>query len=303
METKVSMSVSHLNPHYRPDAAQVISERQARYRKLAQDMDYVAETSALSHLGENIALTLERAHTALLESYRMQHRTIQEYADWYFKTFPVEIEGKNSKEILRVDTAPFTKCEEVEKVWSDMQVYAQKQSLILKGSMPSVSHGVFSGGIHTKKTVIDTGVFKIPVLVTSEESQAIHRYCLMQDPASHGPSVLNLIDELATAIYFDRIKYRLTSETLLSKSLETLLKAFNRHIPVHPGECEFYIHVPPEYGGREQFLRADMEWEDGGYVQPRIVHFSTIPAAVRNARFAFDTGPRIPPLGNTLSFG
>lgn len=273
--------VVYLNPYYRADHRDRIAAALSALQLADENLDYAASTTQASHLVPQMADRLIAAQDDMRAALRASHRTVEDYAKWYFETYAIE--GATG---ATPDFASMKTCDDVEKAWSDLSIDIQTKEMMARARLPQSSSSLFTRNITTERRVLDTANFKISAIVITEKSDGLTRICIRQEPGDIKPSVISLIDELATDIYLTEQRQYAPSpepDRLFARSLKSLLSAFNKSVKDHPEEFEFYIHVPPEHGGREQFIRMDMDWENGHYQHPRPTYFHDIPVFVQNA--------------------
>jgi hypothetical protein len=86
--------MSHANPHYDPDW-KALHERHAGERQRARnERDRLAESGAMLSAYAAAKAAYDRHNAACLATINMQHATVQEFAEWLFGSFPVDINDR-----------------------------------------------------------------------------------------------------------------------------------------------------------------------------------------------------------------
>ena len=267
-------SNSKKNPEYNPDWQSIYDRRAALYQEANREIDRLRHASAdVQDAARNRATEL---HQSMLDTFRMQHETIEEYAQWMFRTFTIHAD-QNMKQLILPDFTKFETLDEVSEEWNEISRLADKLKAIATKSLKADQTGIFSNEtVSSYARVFASGHREISTLVTTEIEGNKLRVCFMHDPEHRGLAPTNAIEYLADTIY---------REARQLSAPQNLRERFAGKRAVDPSQFEFYIHVPPECAPREMFARVDMSYQSGNFVFPKWEHLTTIPEKIQSARF------------------
>jgi len=126
------------NPRYNPDWKKFFKHHSTEWKRIGEERDALnerdraldkagqrydsPERTAIFEENEKLRLEQDKHHEACLDSFKMQHPTIQEYAAWVFSTFGLDTFGfENEAEGVDVPAVNFEKLttfEDVSEAWS-----------------------------------------------------------------------------------------------------------------------------------------------------------------------------------------
>jgi hypothetical protein len=122
-------------------------------------------------------------------------------------------------------------------------------------------------------------------LMTVDQQVDGWHVCFMQHWASHGLSVTNAIERLATVVH--REACAIAERTTPRGPSRWLVRLLDLKQPrVAPDRFHFYEHLPPGDGYmRETFARVALRFVKDRYERPEWTHYRVIPACIQSARF------------------
>ena len=120
------------NPKYNPDWEAIHDRHNAERARIGEEMETLtqqdqklfdagqtddsAERLAIFRAKERLRAEWDEHHQACLESFQMQHSTIQEYAAWVFEHFDPAMNAPGAT-VPAIDFEKFTTIEDVGSAW------------------------------------------------------------------------------------------------------------------------------------------------------------------------------------------
>lgn len=296
------------NPLYNPDWKTIHDFHAAERDRLDQEITRFYETSNYGTEFQAMKEAWDRHHAACLDSFRMQHPTIQEYAAWVFKNFDADSVLAQNFAVHIPDFESFQTLDEVSAAWAQAkenakQAYAEKNMSLPIGRPENLD--AFSsedaGSVHRYwryfdgDTLYPNGygqIASINTLVTTHDKGDEFHICFMHDPNHHGLSPMNGIEQLAGVIYREASEIAqhrsrtLAARATLFERLSSMFRGAAVQLP-KPEQFHFYLHIPPRYNSfiDEKFLRVKMDFEDGQFKNPQWEEMDKIPPVIQSTRF------------------
>lgn len=280
------------NPHYNPDWEKIHDFHDVKRRAASELMNSSKGETWLDAKSE-----FDKHHQACLNTFKMSHKTIEDYATWVFQTFDVSRGAKDAITAIKsFDFSKFKTVEEVDKAWSQASdriqadIYAQQGRLETgqpdgleafsgHGSIETVQYWRhFSyDDLYPNAPGCSYGFSGVTTLITADHRADGWHFCLSQD--NQGGSVVNNIERIASTIVREWTDIEDKLKPLFIRVLPKFLKKDRM-----PG-LHFYQHVMPENGFRESFGPVELDYQNQKFTNPRWQHYSTIPKLVQDARF------------------
>ena len=289
------------NPDYKPDWEELYDTNRAEVDRLQKEVRAaIDENNTLHTQGfkydsperkalydkqqslEEVRDEYEEVCRRCLDTY--QHKTIQDAAEWMFKTFAPSdgtIEGHGL--VHDIDFETLTTIEEVREAWATArklseQLDAEKRLSMPTGSIPNqLFEDVGDNQIHqawdvfTVEELFQGGNFwgasdHLKTLVTIDQRGDELHVCFMHSPEG-GIGVETYIENVASAMY---------------RRAQSIVEEGES---VNPDNLHFYIHHRPRAGvfGKETFTKVDMNFSDGLYHDAKFEGFDVIPEIVQRA--------------------
>jgi hypothetical protein len=309
-----------LNPEYNPEWQTIHDEHDAKRTRINKQRQHIQEQmdalfeqridyedpayQALRTQDENLSKKWDFHHQACLKSFRMQHRTIQEYAEWVFRNFDPSLSFVKGVHRQFPDIKSLTSLEQVNQEY--IRILEQKehdQAQILDsmqtGRPDELDIFELNGNnkIETRHVVF-SGPFLRNVscfMTVDKRDDAIH-VCFTHDHHHKGQSAINAIEHIATQLlkHFNSISDQPTLEATTQnralKLFDTIKKTFSSagtptqaFSNYRPEQMHFYSHVPAHRNARESFSLVIMDFENGQYVRPDWRSYKVIPELIQNS--------------------
>ncbi|TDH62397.1 hypothetical protein E2C06_12380 [Dankookia rubra] len=311
--------MAHPNPYYNPDW-QSLRDHHAAERDKAQ-----AVSGQLAQDGQMLTEAYKQAKARFAhhqkefqDTYRLEFPTVQGYAAWHFETFdPAALAGSVSGPMLSVDIEQLRSVEEAEAAWNRISGHAETAQIEAAGSLkvgqpPGLQAFADSSRVRSswrqfkEQDVYPEGYSRwdgafVSTLITVDELDDGWHVCFMQDPSHTSPSVVNVFERLATAVFREAKQIAAGQEA--TGLLERIGRLVRPRPAPSPDRFHFYEHIPAAAGGGmilETFERVALRFNDGAYRDPewRSPAYQTIPEALRNAPVACartaDAGSQVP---------
>jgi hypothetical protein len=298
--------MSHANPHYDPDW-KALHERHAGERQRAQEeLNRLAESGAMMSDAYKTAQAAFRRHNAAcLATVKMRHATVQEFAEWLFGSFPVDINDREGGiPVPQVDFAALRTTEEVYAAWTRIHTVVSDAAWERRHRLPvgqpaglvafsdAAAPGLtrfwrqFSGReLYPGGYAPGNGV---RTLMTVDARADGWHVCFMHDSGSPGMSVTNAIELLATAVYREACAIA-GAGTSQARGLRAWFGRGRlprqRTALLDPWRFRFYQHIPPGPSSREEFDRVALRFADGAFNDPQWIGYPVIPKLIQSARF------------------
>jgi hypothetical protein len=298
--------MSYANPHYDPDW-KALHERHAGERQRAQEeLNRLAESGAMMSDAYKTAQAAFRRHNAAcLATNNMQHATVQEFAEWLFGSFRVDINDREGGiPVPQVDFAALRTIEEVYAAWTRIHTVVSDAAWERRHRLPvgqpaglaafsdAAAPGLtrfwrqFSGReLYPGGYAPGNGV---RTLITVDAREDGWHVCFMHDAGSPGASVTNAIELLATAVYREACAIA-GAGTSQARGLRAWFGRGRlprqRTALLDPWRFRFYQHIPPGPSSREEFDRVALRFADGAFNDPQWIGYPVIPKLIQSARF------------------
>jgi hypothetical protein len=211
--------MSYANPHYDPDW-KALHERHAAERQRAQEeLNRLAESGAMMSDAYNTAQAAFRRHNAAcLATNNMQHATVQEFAEWLFGSFRVDINDREGGiPVPQVDFATLRTTEEVYAAWTRIHSVVSDAAWERRHRLPvgqpeglaafsdTAAPGLTRSWRQFSPQELYPGGYArasgVRTLMTVDAREDGWHVCFMHDAGSPGMSVTNAIELLASAVY------------------------------------------------------------------------------------------------------
>ena len=295
----------HVNPHYNSEWETIHDRHAVERARLEKERDHLAKAGAMtSDAYRQVLADFDRHHEACLACFKMQHATVQGYAEWLFRGYDVSMgDYTGGIPVPLVDFIQLRTVEEADAEWS--RVYnAVKDSASEKlNSLPTGQpEGLAAfadlasrGLVRYWRTFSPRELFPVGctgglgtrTLVTVDERADGLHVCFMQDWNTVGVSVTNAIQQLATAVYREACALAEQQRPQASGIRAWLARRpATRGAGLDPGMFRFYQHIPPRgLFMREQFDRIELDFREGKYRDPNWVAYGVVPAVIQSAQF------------------
>ena len=318
------------NPLYNPKWKEIFNEHCAALERLSIEQKHLTQRDqALFDAGnqyespEREALELEKArvdkewldhHDACLETAKMEHPTIGEYARSLFKVFKPGVFESNHLVHL-IDYDRFQTLEEVAAAWSEANEISKQAAAEKRGSLPvgrpdgkniftKTEDNILASSwqdLHVRQlypTGPIMGYEHMHTLVSLDQRKSEYHICFTQDPdiARGGMSVTNEIEKVATIFYNRAYKSALEKDPqrklqdpnaksgMLSELMAPVAKPYSTTEPViHADQFHFYVHYLPSRYSREKFIRVDMNFTEGQFQNPEWREYDVVPEHIQKA--------------------
>jgi hypothetical protein len=255
-----------------------------------------------------------RHHQAGMSTYKMQHKTVQEYAAWVFGSFNVSMNDHGGGiPVPQVDFETLRTIEEVDAAWSRIHGVitesAREKQLSLSVGQPEGVEAFSDVGApgltrswrqFTPRELFPFGYpgeLGVRTLMSIDAREDGWHVCFMHDWRIAGGSVTNSIERLAATIYREAhgiADARAPQFKGLSAWFRRWQEGRKRAAILDPKRFHFYEHTPPAPSGslKESFARVKLDFENGEFHKPNWRFYPVIPHAIQSARFdcALDTG-------------
>jgi hypothetical protein len=235
----------------------------------------------------------------------MQHATVQEYAEWVFRTFRVDMEDwEGGLPVPQVDFAMLRTVEDVDTAWTRIHTVVSDAAWERRHRLPvgqpegleafsdTAAPGLTRSWRQFSPQELYPGGYArgsgVRTLMTVDAREDGWHVCFMHDAGSPGMSVTNAIELLASAVYREACAI---AEAGIPQARG--LRAWfgrgrlSRQPPARldPRRFHFYQHVPPGQSSREEFDRVALRFADGAFNDPQWIGYPIIPKLIQSARF------------------
>ncbi len=245
-----------------------------------------------------------RHFEAWSRSFETHHRTVQEYADWVFTTFPVGEELEWLGQICPVPCcADMRTVEEVNAEWSRMTCMAETAARDVKGRLATRQpDGILAFADprapklrrywrdFSARDLHPAGIYNgsgaRALLTVDEQTDGLH-VCFMHEAEVKGVSVTNCIEWLATCIFREARGLSGSDADQGRGFLSRLANGWatrERRAALRPDRFHFYQHTVPLPGMGEKFDRVVLRFENGEFRCPEWVRCDMVPAIIQQAR-------------------
>ncbi|MCB5945233.1 hypothetical protein [Acidocella sp. KAb 2-4] len=285
----------HPNPHYAADCASRIATAEARYARALMQCD-AAMASGFGSAAHRAALEFLTTAKATLHAARLtRFRTIADYAAWLF-----DDAATNAGEFAVIpDFDAFTSIEEAEAAHERALRHRREGTLERKsrldtGQPPGLAAFAEAEAVISTWRLFGNAETCIECMVSFQQIGDKFHICL-----AHPWGALTGHSNEA----FRRIATQLARESILLHSPATApvflpdghRRAQNRElireVNALAASFQFYRHLLPGHGLREEFARVDMGWDGATFYDPdwSAMVFATLPETLRAAAAASPT--------------
>ena len=279
----------HANPHYDPDWAARITTAEAYYTR-AQMLCDAAMGAGFGSPGHRAALDrLTAAKNELAAARLSQYPSIAEYAARRFAT----LEDAEDGFAVIPNFAAFTSIAQVDEACERAAQHRREGSLEYKTRLPTGQpHGLTAFGEETavistwrRFGPVDTG---IECMVTFHETAGRYHICLAHGWGSLRHNSNEIFRRIATQLARESIMLLRPAAAPVFRPdghRQAQNRALIREVNVLAASFQFYRHLLPDHGLREQFSRVDMGWDGASFYDPdwSAAVYSTLPEALRAA--------------------
>lgn len=298
--------MTYANPHYNPEWKTLLDHHAMEMNHVVSDMGRLAEGGAMeSDAYKTAEAEFQRHRQAFEAATRMQHETVQEYAEWLFRSFDVSMSDHGAGiPVLQVDFTALRTVEDADAAWSRINRVITDSANDKRNSLPvGQPEGITAFSdvtsprlVRSRREFLPRDLYPVgyalagvETLMTIDEQDDGWHVCFMHDWNAQGASVTNSIKALADAVYREA-HANATSQTPEIKGMGAWIgrrqQARKRAAILDPARFHFYEHIPPHgQSGRESFARVLLTFEEGRYRAPRWIHYPIIPQAIQSARF------------------
>lgn len=270
---------AYRNPTYNPNWEELHNYHDGERRRAREESCQLVKSGKMDSDAYREARARGEQHDAACKAaLKAQHETVQDYADWVFRQFPVDLGYSGAGiPIPQIDPATMRTMEDVDAAWSRIHCIVSDSAHEKTASMPvSQPEGMTAFADATSPNLIrtwreftsrdlypagsnlDSGVWTL--MTIDEQKDGLH-VCFMHRWDTGGISVTNAIEALATAVYREA---RALAEQSAPDWIGRLLGK-KKSPSLDPARFHFYDHTPPHgalYAG-ENFCRVAMTFKDG----------------------------------------
>jgi hypothetical protein len=300
--------MSYLNPYYNPAWREMQDKHFAAAKRAESEMERLAAGGAETYDAyKAMEAEFKRHHQAGMSTYKMQHKTVQEYAAWVFGSFNVSMNDHGGGiPVPQVDFERLRTIEEVDAEWSRIHGAITDSANERRDSLPAgkpegieAFSDVTSPGLtrswrqFTPRELYPVGYpseLGVRTLMSVDEREDGWHVCFMHDWRVGGGSVTNSIERLATAVYREAHAIGASQAPPIKGVLaffERWQEGRKRAAMLDPGRFHFYEHTPPAPSGslKESFAKVGLYFEKGEFANPDWRFYPVIPHAIQSARF------------------
>jgi hypothetical protein len=284
--------MAYLNPYYNSNAEANRRFHYGEWERCRVEWErLVINGAGDTAAGKAKELEMKHHQTALMATFRQQHKTVQDYATWVLRDFPLLIEIE-SEEIVFPDLKieNFETLEEVDKFWEHCCHLKRKYEFLCRANMKIGNSQKINAFDKNGSSTIEyvwcnfendfdhDGNRGELTLATVEKTVAMWRVCFMQC----GTRPISLYIDVLARIFYEKF---CPPERHQRRAIWNRLKfgiGGEQKSPERPS-LRVFQHVPPNFEtNTEERFSEVLHWETHN---PRWWSFGEIPPAVQAARF------------------